>query len=343
VPKPSALRVRFGVSTAAELLVSLAALADPAWRDTFDGGAAELRLATGKLGRPFVRRAARFGRFGFLNLLGVLPATREPHTVAALLQWVRRTPSAELHAVLVGGRRRQVREVASEATVAAAVAGDPAARRTLRAALATGRTVVGVSRWLLLTPSPEVRNELVAVLTAWRDARLPPAAERALRDALDAERVARRARSRDLPPDEVIGAVAGGLRYDPSSLPRTVLLLPTPAVRPIVVVVDDVSTHVIAYAPARAAAPRDRLLALARAIGDETRLRILELLRDGPLTAVALADAAGAPRTTLLHHLAQLRAAGLLTTSVGANNATHYALRPDALHELRDAAVTVLR
>jgi DNA-binding transcriptional ArsR family regulator len=142
---------------------------------------------------------------------------------------------------------------------------------------------------------------------------------------------------------DAIRTVAGGLTYDPPAAPRDVLLLPAPSVRPIVVVVDDVRATVVAYPPAAAADPRDRLLAMTRALGDETRLRILELLRDGDLTATDLAAAVGAPRTSLLHHLAMLRAAGLLTTSVGRNNATYYALRRDAAGDLHRAAVTVLQ
>jgi DNA-binding transcriptional ArsR family regulator len=225
--------------------------------------------------------------------------------------------------------------------VPAVVGGDAAARRTLARALGSGSTVVGTTRWLLATPSAEVRGELLDLLGAWRDLRLPPPAERALRTALAAEVRERAAATRGRSAVEVVAAVAGGLTYDPPDA-RSVLLLPAPSVRPIVVVVDDVAVHVVTYAPPLPPDPRERLLGLARALGDDTRLRILELLRDGERTAAALAADAGAPRTTLLHHLAMLRAAGLLTTSVGRNNATYYALRREALADLRAAAVDVL-
>jgi DNA-binding transcriptional ArsR family regulator len=334
------LRVTFGESTAADLLVTLAAVADPTWRDTFATGAADLRVALDAGGQPYVRRVAAFGRFGFLNLLGVLPETRAPHTAAALVEWVRRTPARDVHLVTLGGRRRQVLDLVADP--GAALRGDAATRRALRAALASEETVVAATRWLLGTPSDVVHQALLDVLAVWRAARYPAGTERALAGTVRAEATGRRAVSRAQTGVETIRSVAGGLTYDPPAA-TSVLLLPAPSARPVVVVVDDVHGDVIAYPPLAPDDPRERLLGIARALGDDTRLRILELLRPGARTGTDLADAVGAKRTTLLHHLAMLRAAGLLTTSVGPNNTTYYALRPEAVAELHAAAVTVLQ
>jgi DNA-binding transcriptional ArsR family regulator len=45
-----------------------------------------------------------------------------------------------------------------------------------------------------------------------------------------------------------------------------------------------------------------------------------------------------APRTTLLHHLAILRAAGLVHVTVTPGGATVYRLRPEGFAELSEAA-----
>ncbi len=47
-----------------------------------------------------------------------------------------------------------------------------------------------------------------------------------------------------------------------------------------------------------------------RVLGDPTRLRILELLLEGPRTVAELAAAAGAPRARVSNHLACLRWCG---------------------------------
>ena len=51
-----------------------------------------------------------------------------------------------------------------------------------------------------------------------------------------------------------------------------------------------------------------------RALGDETRLRLLELLNDGERTVGGLMDATGLGQSLVSHHLRTLRQAGLVTT-----------------------------
>ena len=50
-----------------------------------------------------------------------------------------------------------------------------------------------------------------------------------------------------------------------------------------------------------------------KALADPTRRRILELLKEGDLTAGELAKNSGVSKPTLSHHLATLKAAGLVT------------------------------
>lgn len=62
----------------------------------------------------------------------------------------------------------------------------------------------------------------------------------------------------------------------------------------------------------------DRARAVAalrfRALGDETRLRLLELLTDGERTVGDLIDATGLGQSLVSHHLRTLRQAGLVIT-----------------------------
>jgi DNA-binding transcriptional ArsR family regulator len=330
------MRVTFGESTAADLLVSLAAVADPVWRGTFASGAADMKLAAVFGGPGYTRRVAAFGRFGFLNLLGVLPETRPPHGPADLLRWVRGTPARDVQLACVGARRQQLLD-----RVPAPDVGDAEGRRAVRRALASEDTVIAATRWLLHTPADTVRTELAGLLALWRSVKYGPAPERSLR-ALIAEEVASRPKqSRGRKAVETIRAVAGGLTYEPANA-ASVLLLPAPSARPVVVVVDDAHGHVIAYPPPAPAHPRTTLLDMATALGDDTRLTIVTLLQNADRGAADLAAMVGTPRTTLLHHLALLRAAGLVVTSVGQSNTTYYGLRRGAAAELAAAAKAVL-
>lgn len=51
-----------------------------------------------------------------------------------------------------------------------------------------------------------------------------------------------------------------------------------------------------------------------RALGDETRLRLLEILTSGERTVADLMDATGLGQSLVSHHLRSLREAGLVST-----------------------------
>jgi ArsR family transcriptional regulator len=66
------------------------------------------------------------------------------------------------------------------------------------------------------------------------------------------------------------------------------------------------------------AVPTDQARAVAatrfRALGDETRLRLLEILIDGTRTVAELMETTGLGQSLVSHHLRTLRQAGLVTT-----------------------------
>jgi DNA-binding transcriptional ArsR family regulator len=72
-------------------------------------------------------------------------------------------------------------------------------------------------------------------------------------------------------------------------------------------------------------------------LGDETRLRILKLLAGKDLYLTEIAQQLDLSKPTIKHHLALLRAAGLVTV-VEAGNVVYYSLRRDRI----DAASTDL-
>ena len=143
-----------------------------------------------------------------------------------------------------------------------------------------------------------------------------------------------RARLAEAGPEQLLDEVAPGLHYGAGVL-EDVLLVTSFHVAPIVVELADGDRTVIVHPPlGESASLRD----LGRALGDSTRMRVLQLLRDGPRTLPELCDVLGAPRTTLLHHLALLRGAGLIDLTVTAGEANVYRLRPSGFDQLSQAA-----
>ncbi|RYC05229.1 helix-turn-helix domain-containing protein [Nocardioides zhouii] len=320
------IRVRLGAGSGIELLMSAVSVADADWRGVFERGPASYAAARAAGGSDLVRDVARFGRFGWINLAGPLTGTRAAWTVDALREWVDGSDPDELRLVLTGARRHQLRSRLDDATIAAAVGGDRAARTTWRRAL--GDTLLQVSPWLLSADAATIRRTCLSVID-----RLPHEPR-----ATPLPRMRRRLE--EVGPEALLAEVAPGVAYG-SGVLADVVLVSSPGVAPILVVVDEAERSVILHPPLAEDGPDDagaRLRELGRALGDDTRIRLLHTLRLSPRTLPELCESLDSPRTTLLHHLALLRSSGLIEIEVLAGEANLYALRPAGFDDLAHAA-----
>ncbi|ANE48036.1 ArsR family transcriptional regulator [Paenibacillus swuensis] len=64
----------------------------------------------------------------------------------------------------------------------------------------------------------------------------------------------------------------------------------------------------------------DKLVSFHKAVGDVTRIRILAMLKDGPLHGQALAGKLGVTPPTITHHMTKLREVGLVFERRDKNN-----------------------
>jgi DNA-binding transcriptional ArsR family regulator len=339
-PSPGAeLRVEIAEGTAFDVLLAAGAVADPDWRHVFATGRGDYAAALAACGRPFVRRVGAVGRFGWLNLFTLLTRSSGPRDLDGLIAAVEVCTPQDLHFVAVGGERRQLLEAVAERVVREALAGDEAARTRLVAAFDSDENVLEATPWLVTASSSDVRDLMLDVLRTWRTRLLPPAEEASLAAALHRAAGAARTALAEGSGRDFLTRTVGGLHYDPLGLDR-VVAISSPRVAPVIVVVDGHAERVVLHPPIGGPEADDdaRLLELSRAVGDRTRMRLLTSLRGGEMTAVDLAESMGAPRTTLLHHLAILRSAGLVHVTVTPGNATLYRLRPGGFEELSRAA-----
>jgi DNA-binding transcriptional ArsR family regulator len=140
-----------------------------------------------------------------------------------------------------------------------------------------------------------------------------------------------------LSPVDLVERTTGGVRWLAEAGVRRVILAPSYFARPFNFVLGGGDWRFFGYPIADAAlegadpmAPPQAVVRLHRALGDETRLRILRLLveRDHYLTEIATALELSKP--TIKHHLALMRAAGLVTlTEEG--GLSYYSLRRAAI------------
>ena len=189
----------------------------------------------------------------------------------------------------------------------------------------------------LLRQPEEYHRRLVGVLEAWQGPFAEVEGRVSAMIGRDAD--ARAADVRTLDQIDLIERTTGGIRWIPEAAVGRVILAPSYFARPYNYVFSGEGWRLFVYPIADAAldgtdplAPPQALVRLHRALGDETRLRILKLLSDRDLYLTELAQELQLSKPTVKHHLALLRAAGLLTmTEEGP--VIYYSLRRDRLEE----------
>jgi DNA-binding transcriptional ArsR family regulator len=326
------LRVDVDAGEGYDLLMSAVAVADPDWCAVLSHGDAVRRAVQGAGGSRLVRDGMRLGRFGWINLAGLLADARGGASRDELLDLVRRTDAVELHAVIVGARRSRLTDHVPAETVRAAVAGDRSAWQQIRRTVRPPEVLLEVAPWLQRAPSREVREVVLRTIQSW-----PAVGDTSSRRAALAR--ARSIRRQD-GAEGLLRWVTAGIRYGPADLER-VLLIPSELVAPIIIWVDEAERTLIVHPPLGDSGVSDAgtvLAAAGAAVGDETRIRLLRELRSGSRTLPDLCTALDRPRTTLLHHLALLRSAGLVTLTVSAGEPNVYAVDRRGFESLARAA-----
>jgi len=345
MPAPPRLRVEAVAGPAFELLVGLYAAtspnapeADEGWVPARSRWSPELRAAVDATGE-------RSGE-AWLHLLGL--ALELPHDDArSFVRRVARVPQAELRRHLVGAYVPAWVHLVGADALERAAAGEPDAIAEI---LAHPRYYAGEAREalapLITLSARETKERVVAALELFADEVLAPR-ERELTEALAAGAHAVSELATTLPPAEVVARVTQGYVYEPEPEFERVLLVPHVAARPALLLCQHRESRVICYPlphehvdPEQALA--ERAVALGRALGDARRVQILRYLAAQDASLDELAANVALARSTAHHHLAQLRAAGLVTLRGNARG-YWYVLRPAGLAEAQRAVSELAR
>jgi DNA-binding transcriptional ArsR family regulator len=261
----------------------------------------------------------------------------EARTANELLEVIRAAQPAEVLRFAFG---ELVREADQEDLLDRALTGDREALRAFEALLPAQHR----EAWMAMLRKPaEAHRQLVAVLDAWAGpfSAIEPRVLAILQRDVDL-RAGDRA---TLAGADLIEATTGGIRPLPEARIRRIILAPSYFSRPYNYLLAGDDWRFFAYPVADDAldaddrlAPPASVLRLHRALGDETRLRILKLLSKQDYYLTELAGLLDLSKPTIKHHLAQLRAAGLIT-AVEAGTVIYYTLRRPRL----DDAATELK
>jgi DNA-binding transcriptional ArsR family regulator len=195
-------------------------------------------------------------------------------------------------------------------------------------------------RMVLLREPARAFEDIVAVLRGWVE--LFSTIEARIGGLLERDHALRAGDRGAFTGSDLVERTTGGVRYLAEPGVRRVVLAPSYFSRPYNFLLAGEDWRLFGYPIADAAldpldplSPPQAVVRLHRALGDETRLRILKLLAGRDLYLTEIAQQLELSKPTIKHHLAQLRAAGLVTVT-DAGTVTYYSLRRPRLD---DAAV----
>jgi DNA-binding transcriptional ArsR family regulator len=142
-----------------------------------------------------------------------------------------------------------------------------------------------------------------------------------------------------LAPVDLIERTTNGIRWLPEAGVRRVILAPSYFSRPYNFIMSAADWRLFGYpvsdesieASDPLSAPQ-AVVRLHRALGDETRLRILKLLAGRDLYLTEIAQQLQLSKPTIKHHLAMLRSAGLVTITES-GTVVYYSLRRNRLDD----------
>jgi DNA-binding transcriptional ArsR family regulator len=298
----------------------------------FDVGDGWVQAARRALGRTLLQHLADFaaGRALFVSLVSLLERQARDRGVVGFIRQVEDLPADELVLVLLTSTRaaRPARE-ALRAVLAERGRARAAALRRFAQVFPEELGRVGAVR--LARRDPEVlRERLVQLLTAFYE-RVYAAHEAEARRWVERDVVTQRRLAERLLPEAFVEEATGGLVPDPTVVAE-VVVAPSWFVRPYTLVADHVGvrTYVVPTKEEADGGEEEAVLRVARALSDETRLRILRMLAAREMYAQQVAQALGTSHVTALHHLAALRAARLVRV-VERGPLRYYVLRREAL------------
>src|SRR5918994_570963 len=315
--RPAAVEVEIEVAEAAEVLMSISALADRADHDTLDLGATWL---TSQLEAVPPDRLAAVDELALgsmkvaANLLGLVLDTPAPRTFASFLERLAETDPVELKLHLFGAFGSSFSHLAGPEVIDRAARGDAEAQQTFLDSLAEYSDKYESTRMLLELGADDVKARLLDVLPRWYEHVFLPHAQE-WREAAERDAASKRGLVATHSPEQLVELAARGYQYAPGPEIRKVALFPSWWMRPWVILWEHKGTKIFCYPiapPAEEGASPAEVARVYKALGDEGRLKLLRRLSEGPLKLGDAATELGVAKSTAHHHLAILRQAGFV-------------------------------
>lgn len=265
----------------------------------------------------------------WLNLLGVALDAGPPYDADHLAREIRSLDPLELRRHLLGRFAWSWCTLAGIDGIESAAAGDAEAGRRLlehpRYYGGHAATSLGV---LLPLGADETRDRILRAVDAGAGALL----DATTKETIDAAAQTAATAIAEQPLLAAVELVATGYRYVPELEAERVVLIPHVEPSLPLVLAQHRASRLIAYCVTADRGSEDRLVEVGRALADPKRVEILALVGHGIGRSSLLVDATGLSRSTVHHHLSQLREAGLIALEGNARSYTYVPHHDAATH-----------
>jgi hypothetical protein len=326
------LMVEIDASEAAELLLSIATVIVDEDLDTYELEAARIEEVRAAAPPELLTKASELlPEKTAALLLGLVYTTPKPRTAPAFLEHLAATDPVELRLHLLGYYMKG-HHVADPETIRRAAERDPVAIAEL---MAVAREYADPEKCeslqLAVDRDPvESKQAFLELLSGWYEHVFPLIAPTDP-TLIERDAEAKRELVKSVPPEQVVERLAPGIQWVPGPDIDRVVLFPAYSPRPWVYMSE--YKRVKIFCPPITADrtttpggdPAD-LVRIYKALGDESRLKLLKRLQAGPISLTDAAQEVGLAKSTTHHHLAILRQAGFVLIQEGDDT---YRLRTD--------------
>ncbi len=312
----------------------------------FDAVAKKVSSETLELVKKFNGSKFSCEKHIWTNLWGLAYECPPPRDVPTLLELIGEMDALDIRLYLIGYYQRKFRRNTPLDVILQAAEGDEEAQRQFLATSFPDDYDWQESLHAILTQDMyETKKHLLAFFHNWyhevfreQEAQILPILQRDLE--------AKRAFLPTVSTERFIELATNGVEYVPEPGQRKMLLVPSYIDRPYIMFADYQDMKILSFPVADESvhedphAPPVRMVRLYKALADERRLRILKKLTTGSYTLQEIADDFGVSKTTLHHHLAMLRVAGLIRVS---SDDKQYSLRQSALSTVSEQLLAYLK
>jgi len=267
----------------------------------------------------------------WLGFIGLAYESPEPRQVGGFLDYLGAVDPAVVRRELVA---MQVHKKDAPAEmIDRAAAGDAEALASL-AALCDDECATGLRKLLSISPE-RVLEKIVQLLRRFDEEVFHGGEETAA--ALSRDAAEKQALAATMPPARLVETATNGVTFTMQPEVSGVVLVPSAVVRPWVCNLEHGNLRLFVYPVAEEVlsadpdAPSPWMLGFYKALADESRLRILNMLAASPASLSQVAERLGLAKSTVIHHMRALRTAGLVLITVGAEK--EYSLRTQAIPE----------